>query len=111
MKYATKNLNNPLKSSAGLKLNILGLTVTANLSLDNIGISGSVKNGDVTKSYGFRTNLSELKVGFQSSTTVQWDANTSQTTYTDVDVNGLALIAVYYFVTTGQPTPVPQPSY
>ena len=50
MKYATKNLNNPLKSSAGLKLNILGLTVTANLSLDNIGISGSVKNGDVTKS-------------------------------------------------------------
>ena len=46
------------------------------MGLDNIGISGSLSNGNTTNSFGLKANLSELKVGFEGSTAVKWDNNT-----------------------------------
>ena len=106
--YASRNVEHPIKSSsAGVKINIAKFTLKVNLSLDNIGISGSLSNGDTSNSFGIRANVSELKIGFDSSTTVRWDANTSQTTYTNGDISGWAIAAAFILVTTGQPMPSP----
>ena len=51
-------------------------------------------------------NLSELKVGFETSIAVQCD-NTIQTSYTNVDINGWAIVAAYLWITTGQQVPSP----
>ena len=108
--YATRNLEHPIKSSsAGLNLNIYNFTLDVSIGLDNIGISGSLTSGDSTDSFGLGINLAELKVGFDTSTTVKWDANTSQSTFTSVDINGWAIVAGIVFATTGNP--VPSPSY
>ena len=77
---------------------------------DNIGISGSVKDGDTTNSFSIKADLSQLKVGFEGSTTVKWDENTNITSYTNASVSGWAIVAVYILIQTGQWIPSPQTS-
>lgn len=107
--YAIHDAINPIKSSScGLKFNISNFTLNISLGLDNIGISGSLMNNNTTNSFGLKINLSELKIGFESSSVVQWDSIT-ETTYTNVSANGWLLVVAYMFATTGQL--MPSPSY
>ena len=109
--YAKKDAEHPIKSSsAGIKLNIEKFTLNISLGLDNIGISGSIANGNATNSLGIKANLSELKVGYEGASAIKWD-NTTETTYTNVSVSGLALAAAYMLVTTGQQFPSPSYAY
>ena len=109
--YANGNAEHPIKSSsAGIKINIAKFTLDISMGLDNIGISGSLSNGNTTNSFGLKANLSELKVGFEGSTAVKWDNNT-ETTYTNVSVSGWAIAAAYVFITTGQSMPSPLYAY
>ncbi len=109
--YANKDAQQPIKSStAGINFNIFDLTLDLCVGLDNISISSSLVNGDTTNSLGIKLNLSELKIGFESSTAIQWD-NTTETAYTNVDVSGWAIVAAYCWITTGQPVQSPAYSY
>lgn len=109
--YARRDAVHPIKSSsAGIKLNISKFTLDISLGLDNIGISGSLTNGNTTNSFGLKANLSEIKVGFEGSSAIKWD-NTTQITYTNVSVSGWALATAYVLVTTGQPMPSPSYAY
>ena len=108
--YAQGRSDNWLLSSAGLKVNIESFTLNVILGLDNIGISGSVKDGDTTNSFSIKADLSQLKVGFEGSTTVKWDENTNITSYTNANVSGWAIAAVYILIQTGQWVPSPQTS-
>ena len=109
--YAEHDAIHPIKSSsAGLKINISNFILDISLGLDNIGVSGSLVNGNTTNSFGLRANLSELKVGFEGSSAVQWD-NTTETTYTNVSVSGWSIAAVCMFITTGQPMLSPLSAY
>ncbi len=103
--YSNLNSNNPLLSSAGLKINISDFTFNINLALDNIGVYGSIADGDRTDSFGIRANLSEFKVGFEGTSAVKWDNDITQETYTNASVNGGFLIAACMLVTTGLPVP------
>ena len=109
--YTNKDVEHPIKSSsAGLILNISKFSLDISLGLDNVGISGSWTEGNTTDSFGLKVNLSELKVGFEGATSIQWD-DTTDTAYTNISVNGWAIAAVYIFVTTGQPMPTPSYAY
>lgn len=67
-------------------------------------------NGNPTKGFGIKLNLSELKFGFESSTAIQWD-NTTETTYTNVSISGWAIAAAYALLATGQPVQTPSYAY
>lgn len=109
--YAKRNAEHPIKSSsAGIKINIAKFTLNVSIGLDNIGISGSLSNGNATNSFGIKTNLSELKVGVEGSTAVKWD-NTTEATYTNVSVSGWTIASAYALLTTGQPMPSPSYAY
>ena len=103
--YSNLNSNNPLLSSAGLKINISDFTFNINLALDNIGVYGSIADGDRTDSFGIRANLSEFKVGIEGVSAVKWDNDITQETYTNVSVSGGFLIAACMLATTGLPVP------
>ena len=111
--YAQGRSDNYALSSAGLRINISSFTLNVSLGLDNIGISGSFRNGDQIDSYSIKADVSQFKVGLEGSTTVEWDDNTSNTTYTNISVSGWAILAAYGLVKTGQWTSSPQqqPSY
>lgn len=111
--YVQERSDNPAMSSAGAKINIANFTLNIGLGLDNIGISGSIKDEDTINSFGVSMDISQFKVGFESSTTVKWDENTDITTYTNASVTGWGIAAVCVFITTGQwiPYPQQQPSY
>ena len=100
--YAQGRSDNYLLSSAGIKINIGSFTLNISLGLDNIGLSGSVRKGDVTRTFGIRADLSQLKVGLEVSSTVKRSENTSITTYTNASVTGLLLAEAYIYATTGQ---------
>lgn len=107
--YAKRDAEHPIKSSsAGLKFNISKVTLDISIGLDNIGISGSIIDGNTTNSIAIKANISELKVGFEGSTAIKWD-NTTETVYTNVSVSGWAIVAAYVLATTGQS--MPSPSY
>jgi len=107
--YANKDAQHPIKSSSvGININIGDFTLDLSVGLDDIGISGSLTNGNTTESFGLKLNLSEFKVGFEGSTAIQWD-NTTETAYTNVSVSGWAIIVAYFLVTTGQY--IESPSY
>ena len=107
--YANKDAQHPIKSSsAGININIVNFTLDLSVGLDDIGLSGSLTNGNTTNSFGVKLNLSELKIGFEGSTAIQWD-NTTETAYTNASISGWAIAAAYILVTTGQY--VQSPSY
>ena len=107
--YANLDAQNPvISSSAGININISDFTLDFSVGFDDIGIAGSLVNGNTTDSFGVKLNLSEFKVGLEGSRAIQWD-NTVETTYLNVSGSGWAIIAAYVFVTTGQL--VPSPSY
>lgn len=107
--YANKDAQHPIKSSsAGININIVNFTLDLSVGLDDIGISGSLTNGNTTNSFGVKLNLSELKIGFEGSTAIQWD-NTTETAYTNASISGWAIAAAYILATTGQY--VQSPSY
>lgn len=103
--YANNDSQHPIKSSsAGININIVNFTLDLSVGLDDIGISGALTNGNTTKSYGVKLNLSELKIGFEGSTAIQWD-NTTETAYTNASISGWAIAAAYILATTGQYVP------
>ena len=109
--YANRDAENPVKSSAaGIKINISSFTLNLSLGFDNIGLYSSITDGNVTDSFGLRINLSELKVGFESSTAIQWD-DVTQTGYTNVSASGWAVIAAIMLVSNGQSMPSPSQAY
>ncbi len=108
--YGIHNTTNPiLSSSGGIKINISNVTLDISLGLEDMGIFISSTNSDTTNSFGLKVNLSEFRVGFESSTSIKWD-NITDTTYTNASFNGWFLIMVYEFVMTGQPVTSPSPS-
>lgn len=109
--YAQGRSDNPLLSSAGLKINVLNFTLNISLGLGNIGITGSTKDGNATQSFGLSANLSQFKVGFEGATTIKWDESTSVISYTNASITGWGIIAMYTLATTGQWYPSPQPAY
>lgn len=104
--YANGSFDHPIKSSsAGIKFNISDFTLDICVGLDNIGISGSIQNNDISSAFGIKVDASELKLGFESSTTVRWDEDTSDTTYCNASITGAGFAALYYFAQTGQWVP------
>ncbi len=100
--YANQDVQHPvLSSTAGVNINIADFTLNISVGLDNIGVSGSLSNANTTNSFGVKVNLSEFKLGLEGSTAIQWD-NTTETTYTNASVSGWAIIALYYFLNTGE---------
>lgn len=102
--YANGNIEHPVKSSsAGLKINVANFTLDIGLGLDNIGVSGSLKNGNSTNSLGLKLNLSEFELGFEGSTAIQWDDNNSEVSYNNISVNGVGMIMVAKALIFDQP--------
>lgn len=89
-------------------INITSFTLDISLGLDDIGISGSIKNGDTTNAFGISADISQFKVGFEASSTVKWDESTDVTSYTNASITGWGIAAVYIFATTGQWVSSPQ---
>ncbi len=109
--YGIMDVAHPIKSSSGgINLNIGNFTLNMSIGLDDLGISGSLVNGNTSSCFGIKANLSELKVGFEYSSAVEWD-NTTETTYTNISFNGWFLAAAAIFGTTGQSIPTPSYSY
>ncbi|MBQ4569990.1 MAG: RHS repeat-associated core domain-containing protein, partial [Ruminococcus sp.] len=105
--YANKDAQHPIKSSsAGININIVNFTLDLSVGLDDVGLSGSLTNGNTTNSFGVKLNLSELRIGFEGSTAIQWD-NTTETAYTNASISGWAIAAAYLLVTTGQYVQLP----
>ena len=106
--YNEKDIVHPIKSSTiGAKLNIGNFSLNLGFGFDNSAISGSLKHGKNTDSLGLRVNLSELKIGAEYSTEIEWDKKNSETIYGNTDVNGWFLVWLYSFVTAGQPMTAP----
>ena len=100
--YANGEVLHPVKSSsAGVKINISKFTLDISVGLDNIGLSGSIIKGNTVKSLGVRANLSNLKVGLEGATAIQWD-NTTQTNFWNVSASGYGLAAIYLLYVGGQ---------
>ena len=111
--YAQGRSDNYALSSAGININIASFTLDISLGLDDIGISGSIKNGDTTNAFGISADISQFKVGFEASSTVKWDESTDVTSYTNASITGWGIAAVYIFATTGQwvSSPQQQPAF
>jgi len=105
--YANGDVQDPIKSSsAGMYINIEDFNLDLCVALDDISVSGSLADGNITNSFGIKLNMSELKFGFEGATAIQW-GNTTETTYTNVSLNGWAVVAAYFLITTGQPAQSP----
>ena len=114
--YASQDINHPIKSSSlGLKINILDTTLDMRRALDDVGLYGSITNGKTTNSLGIKVNLSELKVGFEGSTSTLLEDGTTEKTYTNVSIDIMTLayvcICVYSLATTGQMVEAPADIY
>lgn len=103
--YANQDVVNPIVSSdAGIKINILDLGLTINLSLDNTSVSVSYTTEDTESSVSLYIDLSELEVGAKTSSEIQTGDQVNET-YADVTIDGWAIVAAVYSYLTNQPLP------
>lgn len=62
---------------------------------------------------GQKVNFTNLTAVYTGTTEIKWDDKTTETIYTDVGFSVYALLALAYFLTSGEPAqapaPVPQP--
>lgn len=64
---------------------------------------------------GQKVNFTNLTAVYTGTTEIKWDDKTTETIYTDVGFSGYALLALAYFLTSGEsaqasetfPQPVP----
>ncbi len=103
--YAKGRTDNPVLSSAGLKCNIKDFSLDISLGLDNLGITGSYTNDNLTNSFGLKVDVTQFKVGFEFSTIVSNGQNSSVSNYTNVSVSGVIIVAVLVGIVSGQYDP------
>ncbi len=97
--YAYGHKENPVvSSSAGLKINTGSSSVTANLSLDNTGISVSSRVNDNEIAVSVYVDLSRLKIGFKVSNTVYLSDGISHTNYVKIEVDILDALIVGRYI-------------
>ena len=106
--YVKGRTDNPVLSSAGLKCNIKDFSVDISLGLDNIGITGSYTNNNLTNSFGLKVDVAQFKVGFEFSSIVSDGQNLSVSDYTNVSISGYVIIVALVVLATGQ---APDPSF
>ena len=99
--YARGRADNWIVSSAGAKINVGDFTLNISFGLDNIGITGYVKNTIETNSFGVKANFSEFKIGFEGSTIIE-ESGKYMTKYQNASLSGWPIVAVVAFVQTGQ---------
>lgn len=52
---------------------------------------------------GQKVNFTNLTAVYTGTTEIKWDDKTTETIYTDVGFSGYALLALAYFLTSGEP--------
>ena len=106
--YANHAVENPIfSSSVGINAMINGLKLNAGLAMDDIGISGAIVDGNVTNAIRLKANLADWgKIGVELSTSVA-NGNQTQTTYTNVSINGVQAALVYVACMLGAPYVLP----
>ena len=99
--YFNQRLDNLLKSSGGIKIGGPDINISVNIGFENLGITGSIRDGNVTSYYSIVANISKLSVGYEFGTTVQMVDGITMTEYTNVSISGpQALAAVVTAIAT-----------
>lgn len=57
---------------------------------------------------GQKVNFTNLTAVYTGTTEIKWDDKTTETIYTDVGFGGYALLALAYFLTSGEPAQAPE---
>ena len=113
--YANEDVLHPVVSSnAGVKINLFDLTLGANLAVDDISVSVSAKDGDMSSGFAVKINLSEIKVGIESTTTytsTNENSGYAITDYVNSSITGAGIAAAIMFVLSGGAVvPMPEPA-
>lgn len=53
------------------------------------------KGENSTKALGLQLNLNELKFGLEYSSTIQWDTDITNTTFTNVSISAVGVVMAY----------------
>ena len=110
--YANAEKENLIfSSSAGIVFNISDFSMRFNLALDNISVSGSVKNNNHISGFSVKGNLTRFKVGFEKFDTTILDNRIENTIYTNASVSGYVIAYAYAYITYGVPLPSPGYQY
>lgn len=106
--YANHAVENPIfSSSAGINAMINGLKLNVGLAMDDIGISGAIVDGNTTSAIRLKFELSDWgKIGVEISNSVT-NGNITDTTYTNVSINGVQAALVYVACMLGAPYVLP----
>ena len=105
--YANEDLDSLIYSSSiGARINIKDFSIDIGMALDDIGISASMREGNVENSIRLKLDSEKLQLGIESSVTTTNSYGIATTQFTNVSINGWAAVYVYIYITTGQQTPV-----
>lgn len=100
--YYIKNVQNDIVAIADKNGDIV-----ANYYYDAWGNVSQI-TGNTTKSFGQKVNFTNLTAVYTGTTEIKWDDKTTKTIYTDVGFSGYALLALAYFLTSGEPVQAPE---
>ena len=96
---STNSEGRSLTSTMGAKINISKVSIDFSLGFDDIGITGAYMGEYSTESIGVRLNINEMKAGLEYSSTIQWDADITNTKFTNVSISALGVAMAYALVT------------
>ena len=84
-----------------LNFNVDKHAIQLNVSSDNTGLYINKRNGNITKSFGYRMNFSRLEFGFEGGSSERF-GDTTISEYTNVSVNASTIVYALCLYYTGQ---------
>ncbi len=97
--YFNQRSDNQLLSSAGIKASVGNLSANFSVGLDNIGVTASNTNDDVTSYFSAKVDLTKLTIGIEWGITGPEIGGVTETSYYNVGVtpqNVLAILAAAF---------------
>lgn len=99
--YANGVSNNPLASTAGIKINIAKYSFDIGIGLTDTSLKFSISKGDITTSSALKIDITKLQIGFEMEVETKIDTDIYSSGYANASVNAGFLGAMYMLFNTG----------
>lgn len=109
--YANGVSNNPLSSTAGIKINIAKCSFDVGLGLTDTSLKFLISNGDITTSSAFKMDITKLQIGFEMEVEEKIATDVYASGYANASINAGFFGAMYMLFAIGDANSALQYAY
>lgn len=99
--YANGVSNEPVTSTAGIKINIKKCSLDFGVGLTDTSLKFLISNGNITTSSAFKVDITKMQIGFEMEVEEKIATDVYASGYANASISGGFLMATYALINSG----------